>query len=156
MNNDFANKIINILSRHEGYKSYPYFCTKGVLTIGYGHNLNYGLSQNVLISLLTEKGLNEKLAKQQLIEDIKYFTDSLSKHKFYKNLNESRQIAIINMCFSLGVKGLLTFKKMIAALEKKDFKNAKEEILNSNWAKDVRETRSNWIAEVVEHGVLKP
>ena len=41
------------------------------------------------------------------------------------------------MAFNLGVAGLLKFKKMIAALEKRDYDTAAIEMLDSQWAKQV-------------------
>ena len=39
------------IKKHEGYKQYPYYCTGGKLTIGYGRNLD-------------ENGINEEEAEE--------------------------------------------------------------------------------------------
>ena len=41
------------------------------------------------------------------------------------------------MAFNIGVAGVLKFKKMIAAIERKDFKQAALEMDDSKWSKQV-------------------
>ena len=52
-------------------------------------------------------------------------------------LNTVRQDVLINMTYNMGLVGLLKFKKMLLALEKKDYQKASIEMLDSKWKDDV-------------------
>jgi lysozyme len=58
---------------------------------------------------------------------------------------------MINMAFNLGFAGMMKFKKMIAAIEKKDFEQAATEMLNSRWADQVGE-RADRLAKMMFTG----
>ena len=45
------------------------------------------------------------------------------------------QRAIANMTFQMGIGALLKFKKMLAALQARDYNAARREALDSAWAK---------------------
>lgn len=52
-------------------------------------------------------------------------------------LDDARLDVLINMCFNLGIYRLLGFKKMLAALERRDYIQASIEMMDSRWAKQV-------------------
>lgn len=134
-------KLKNLLLLHESYKQFPYIDTTGHLTIGIGRNLN-------------DRGLSTGEAMYLLDEDILYFTSKLNLYlKFFKDLNEARQIALIDMCFNLGVQGLLGFKEMMIALECEDYDRASQEMLDSKWANQVGE-RAICLADIMRKGEL--
>jgi lysozyme len=45
------------------------------------------------------------------------------------------QDVLMEMCYQLGVTGVSKFKKTVAYLQNKEFKNASIEMLDSRWAK---------------------
>ena len=50
-----------------------------------------------------------------LDDDVIYFSNKLNHYlSFFSELEENRQIALIDMCFNLGVQGLLNFKQMLS------------------------------------------
>lgn len=119
------SRITETLKRHEGVKLKPYQCTSGKLTIGCGRNLE-------------DKGISEYEALMMLHCDIlESEKDVLKNIDFYKSLNDARQEVLVNMCFNLGISGLLGFKKFLSYLSKKDYKNAASEMLKSTWANQV-------------------
>ena len=61
------------------------------------------------------------------------------KHTFgwYRHLNDTRKMVLIDMCFNLGMPRLKKFKRMIAAMERIDYTNAAAEMLDSRWARQV-------------------
>lgn len=121
------NTLEDQLKIDEGFRSRPYRCTAGKLTIGYGRNIeDVGISQNEALFMLRE---DIKKVKAQCHEKI----------SFFNHLSESRQEALVNMAFNLGINGLLKFKKTLALMEKGDFKQASEEVLRSKWALQVGE-----------------
>ena len=114
--------LIEQITVHEGFRAFKYHCTADKETIGYGFNIEAGISKRCARALLKEQ-LAEK--HDELVKDISFFNE----------LSEQRQAALINMAFQLGTKGLLGFKKMLAALSDKDYETAYREGLNSKWAK---------------------
>ena len=134
-------KLKTLLINHEQYRQFVYTDTTGHLTIGIGRNL-------------TDRGISTTEAFQLLDDDILYFTGKLTHFlNFFTKLSEPRQIVLIDMCFNLGIQGLLGFKEMILALESHDYERAANEILNSKWAEQVHE-RATSLAEIMRTGEL--
>lgn len=122
----------------EGMRLKPYRDTVGKLTIGVGRNLD-------------DNGISEDEALVMLKNDIDQAFDELSQFDWFNSLKPVKQDALVNMCFNLGLPRLLSFKRMIAALESGDYQTAADEALDSKWAVQVGE-RANRIAEVIRNG----
>lgn len=82
-------------------------------------------------------GLTEEEGGYLLENDIKKSQFFASIYSWYGMLDEVRQNAIVNMMFNLGPGKFDLFKKMIAAVERKDWKEASTQMLDSKWAKQV-------------------
>ena len=120
-----ANLSRKLLVRHEGIKLNPYLCTSGKLTIGVGRNI-------------ADIGISEQEAMVLLDNDIERTEKQLTHLlPWAKYLPENQKIALVNMAFNLGVGGLLTFKKMLTALEAGDLTRVEVEMLDSRWALQV-------------------
>lgn len=78
----------------------------------------------------------------------------MKKVPFFKELDEERQYALIDMAFNLGIVGLLKFQKMLAAIACGNYEQAADECLNSRYAK-ITGRRAERVAEVIRHGVFK-
>jgi lysozyme len=82
--------------------------------------------------------MNEVEAERLLKLMIAKITDQLEEAlPVINRLDHVRQDILINMTYNMGLVGLLKFKKMILALEKKDYQKASIEMLNSKWSSDV-------------------
>lgn len=121
------------LMRHEGKRLWPYDdatgkevkAPKGHLTIGYGRNL-------------TANGISEEEAKRMLRADVIHaWTDAMRLVPSFVELDDERKAVLINMAFNLGRTRLSRFRKMLVAIERKDFGLAAHEMLDSRWAKQV-------------------
>lgn len=112
------------IKAHEGFRSKPYLDTVGKTTIGWGRNLS-------------DNGISNEEAELMLDNDIENCQKELSSFDWYYSQPLHVRDALINMCFNLGLPRLLGFKRMIAALEKKDYTTAAAEALDSRWAKQV-------------------
>lgn len=112
------------LVRDEGFKLFPYKDTVGKSTIGVGRNLD-------------DVGITATEAMYLLRNDIAKCVKQLENHEFYKKCNETRKNVLINMCFNLGITGLMNFKLMIKAILDEDWERASEQMLDSKWAKQV-------------------
>jgi lysozyme len=134
-------KLKGLLTQDESFRQFPYTDTIGNLTIGIGRNL-------------IDRGISFNEALYLLDEDISYFHNKLSTHlPFFLKLTENRQIALINMCFTLGVQGFLNFRQMMLALECHDYERAAKEMLDSKWAQQVGQ-RSERLAHIMRTDTL--
>ncbi|MCA3269240.1 MAG: glycoside hydrolase family protein [Thalassospira sp.] len=114
----------------EGERLKPYRCTAGKLTIGVGRNLD-------------DRGITKEESAVMLDRDIRNCLADLAFFlPWYKQLNAARQEALINMCFALGMPGLRGFKNMLEGLKEGNWKQAHDEALDSNWARELQRLRS--------------
>ena len=120
------DRIKEQLVRHEGLRLKPYRCTAGKLTIGIGRNLDdCGISQSEAYVMLINDIMNCEKQLQAKIPDI------------YNGLDEVRKSVLLNMCFNLGISGLLGFKNTLAFIKARDWERAANNMLVSRWAKQV-------------------
>lgn len=117
-------KMAAYIRRREGFSLMPYQCPLGHWTIGYGHNLEGGISAAAADFILREDIVS---AMQQVKESFSWFS----------SLVPARQLVLVDMCFNLGLSGLKGFKKMLAALAAEDYETAAVEMLASRWAGQV-------------------
>jgi len=126
MTEALMNRIKAQLVRHEGLRLKPYRCTAGKLTIGIGRNLDdRGISQKEAYAML-ERDIQD--CEQWLIDEIP---------EVYNKLDEVRQSVLLNMCFNLGIKGLLEFKNTLSFIGAGDWERVANNMLASKWAKQV-------------------
>jgi len=119
-------RIKEQLVRHEGLRLKPYRCTAGKLTIGIGRNLDdCGISQTEAYVLLENDIQN---CEKQLVDEIP---------EIYNGLDEVRKSVLLNMCFNLGIGGLLEFNNTLAFIAAGDWERAANGMLASKWAKQV-------------------
>ena len=105
----------------EGLRLTPYQCPAGKTTIGVGRNLD-------------DVGITEAEAMALLDNDIVRVKAQLTKALPWLQ-GDNVQRALGNMTFQMGLGGVLKFKKMLAALQVKDYTTARREALDSAWAK---------------------
>lgn len=139
---------------HEGCVDHIYTCPAGFKTIGIGRNLE----TNPLTAKEKEvvKDLNKISVEQALFllrNDVKRCVKELSSNiSFFYQLDDERQYALLDMCFNMGIKKLLKFKRMLNAMLIGDYRGAAKECLMSKYAKDVGK-RAQRIARLIETGV---
>jgi len=122
----------------EGLNLKPYFCTANKLTIGYGRNIE-------------QNGITQCEAEYLLKNDVNECYLALkNKFNWFNQLNAARKSVLVNMVFNLGLPTFLQFKKMIAAIENKDFSEAANQMLNSRWAQQVGK-RAQRLAKQMKH-----
>jgi len=119
------DSLIQQLVEHEGLELFPYEDTLGIVTIGVGRNLE-------------ERGISEDEAFYLLSNDIEVIWDELIKqHPIVEDLDDQRQMVLLDMAFNMGVPRLGKFKKMWAAIEDGDMNEASKQALDSRWADQV-------------------
>lgn len=130
-----------LLIKHEGLRLKPYVDTVGKLTIGVGRNLD-------------DVGISKDEALFMLDNDIEKCEAELKQFDWFNNLDEVRQIVLLDMAFNLGIPRLLKFKKTIQYIQDCDFENAAKEMLDSIWAKQVK-GRALELSEMMRTGRIK-
>lgn len=140
MSKDLLQSAIELIARHEGFRSKPYRCPAGKLTIGFGRNLE-------------DKGISREEARILLRNDV---LDALRWAIVVAQENQvdfhvlpfTVRLALVDMAFNLGPGGLRSFKRMWKALGRKDWDRAAYEALDSKWAKQVGR-RASEVAELI-------
>jgi lysozyme len=127
------------LTIQDGKKKIPYRDFLGNWTVGIGHNLSKPLSDTIIELLFTE----------DLAEAIDSLDESLP---WWRTLDEVRQRALVNLCFNMGIGGLLTFKKTLAFFKLGFYEDAAENLLDSEYAKQVGR-RARIIAHMIATGM---
>lgn len=131
------SKIKSLLIKHEGLRTKPYKCTAGKLTIGVGRNLD-------------DKGITPAEADYMLINDITECLNDLKKiFPDFDTLPENVQLVMIDMRFNLGDTGFRSFKNMIAAINKRDYKAVVKSMQGSKWYGQVG-NRSKNLVKMIE------
>ena len=128
-----------MLKRHEGLKLTVYECTAGKKTIGYGRNLE-------------DRGITEREAEELLDNDIEAIEAQLrNSFDFYMGLTDVRKAVLIDLTFNIGLGGVKGFKNMLAALDKQNYTEAKYQLLDSRYARQVP-NRAKELADLLEEG----
>jgi len=129
-------RLINQLIHDEGFDPNPYLDVLGrnaVWTIGYGTTWILGkrvtantpaISRRTAFNLLASGAFNACMGAQAVISN-------------FNELCDVRQETLCNMVYNLGASGLSGFKKMIKAVELRDFSTAGLEMVDSNWHEQV-------------------
>jgi lysozyme len=137
ISHDLVLKLRSKLKKEEGLRLKPYKCTKGFTTIGIGRNLD-------------TNGLSEHEANYLFENDLSNIFVDLNRNlpdwKFHA-LNV--QIVLCDMCFNLGIKKLLKFKKFLEAIEDCEYELAIEEIKDSLYYQQVK-NRANRNISLIE------
>lgn len=146
---------------HEGRKKKVYLDSKKNPTVGVGFNLNRSDSAEVLKSV----GANYNLVKsgKALLTDSQ-IDALLKKDLLFAKSNAERVVpnftalplsvqgVVVEMIFNLGVSKFLEFKDFLKYLGAKQFVKASAEMLDSDWASQVK-NRATTLANIVKKAV---
>jgi len=132
--------IIEKIASEEGFSARMYKCPADKWTIGYGFNLE---------ALDMPQAVAE-LWLSILVKDIK---QSLYVLGWTGGLNEARRLAVTDMAYQLGVRGLCRFVKMAMALSAKDYETAANELLDSEYARQTP-ARAKRNADIIRSGEI--
>jgi lysozyme len=132
-------KLRDQLVHHEGLRLKPYYDTEGIKTIGVGRNMEANPPDDELGRRVGPEGISEQEAMKLLDNDIDKCARDVERNiQAYKKVSEPRQHVLLDMCFNLGINGLLKFQNMLAALDRGDYARAADEMLDSKWANQVK------------------
>lgn len=120
----------------EGLRLEPYLDTEGLLTIGYGRNLEHN-------------GITEDEAEYLLKNDLRVAqkdAEAFATTSVWLTLDSPRRAVLINMAFNLGLPRLNHFKKFKQAIHDHDYHEAARQMLDSRWSRQVG-ARSHRLAD---------
>lgn len=117
-------EMLNIMKTEEGFRQFPYRDTNGILTIGYGRNLqSVGLSE-----------IEAEFLFQNDVDKVEIYLENLP---WYLDMDMVRRSVVANMAFNLGITKFLTFTNFIDYLKQKNYQLASSDMLNTLWADQV-------------------
>jgi len=117
--------LIAQLIQHEGQRSKAYQDSRGIWTIGVGHNLE-------------ANPISDMAIHQVLSDDITEIEGRLDLNlPWWRSLSEVRQRVLADMCFNLGIGKLLGFNNTLAAIANGRYSDAAALMLQSTWAAQV-------------------
>lgn len=125
------------LKTEEGFRARAYRDTAGHTTIGYGWNIDAGITQRAAAALL-----------QAQLEELH---DTLMTYSWYAGLDPARQGVCLDIAINDGLHGLLAFPNMIAALGRHDWTVAQSECHVQN--PELQE-RYNTLAKILLTGAV--
>lgn len=120
-----------LIKRHEGLRLKPYRDSVGILTVGYGHNLQ-ATGEAIPIAISQEKAdayLRADMAKAEAA--------CAAIVPGFDRLCDARRAVMLDMAFNLGERGLAGFRKMLSAIRYQDWPGAAREMVDSKWARQV-------------------
>ena len=121
------------LAADEGCKLEIYLDHLGYPTVGIGHLITEDDELARLGSRL--RGLSEHVDDLFHADVQRTLRDCEFLYSDFNDLPEEAQLIIANMCFQLGRPRLSGFKKMKAAVDSRDWREASRQMLDSKWAK---------------------
>ena len=131
--------MVSMTEQQEAFKPKPYRDSRGFWTVGFGTNLDAGITREQAEALMRcQLDANEQ---------------ALLAFPWFAGLNPVRRGVIENMAYNMGVGGVLTFTDMIAAIEAKDWPEAARQMRASKWAVQVGD-RAKVLARIMETGVM--
>ena len=175
-------KTMDALKRHEGWRSNIYYDSEGVATLGYGfniseveltepvrklwHSIHIDRLEKALADLPEYEDLSaerqdeinkivdlpEAVAELQLYQLLQKHLEELKTIAGWNDLNDARKGALLNMHYNLGNNRFLKFKKMLAAIEQGNYREAASEMIDSKWARQVGQ-RAYELSRIIKLGV---
>ncbi len=113
------------LTIDEGKRNKMYLDSKGIQTIGIGHNLRDRVISDRAIRVIFE----DDMAVAEV--------DARALVKSFDALNDARKAVVVNMAFNMGYGTFSKFHNTIALIDSAQFDAAADAMLDSLWAQQV-------------------
>lgn len=99
MTNEQKDSFFLAVANFEGFRSLPYYCPSGYLTIGFGHRVTDNERQRLSVAKLTFAEAFELMK-----HDFYLIFAELAKENFV--LEENELFAVADLCFNVGIANL--------------------------------------------------
>lgn len=117
---DLIGALRDQLTADEGLRLRPYVDSVGKITIGVGRNLS-------------DTGISKSEADLLLTNDIDRAVADCASFPWFSALDPVRQVVLVSLRFNMGPSRLRGFRQMLAAIEKKDYSAAADQLQASKW-----------------------
>ena len=133
-----THMIENIIKIEEGFRSKPYLCSEGYVTIGYGSKLHKskGMDPDEFTLRVSEETAFALLKNEVNLLDLRLTNSHVGET--YNSLSRERKAIILSMAYQLGINGVLQFRMMWEAISRSNFVWAANEMMDSKWATQTR------------------
>ncbi len=141
-------KLTGLVMDGENLSLVPYYDTKKILSVGYGRNLeSNGLSQEEIkfgkipeyqLKNMEKLVITKELALLMLRNDLEECEYDMKRYFWFNHLDDVRKDILIDMRFNMGMQSLLGFTEFRKALSVRDYIKAAEEMIDSDWYKEVK------------------
>jgi len=137
--NPATDALLQLLKLHEGYRQHPYNDLGGAQSVGYGRNL-------------TDNGITEPEATYLLLNDInRSWSELETTIPIFKILDDVRKCVLVDMTVNMGIRRLLRFVRMLAAVSNQNYSVAAQEMMDSAWSGQVG-ARAVRLSEMMRSG----
>jgi len=138
-----SQALLDQIKEHEGFVSHAYQDSLGFWTIGIGR----------LVDKRRGGGITEFEARTLLLHDLNRVMQELdSEVPWWRALGDARQRVLVDMCFQLGIGGLLRFTATLRAMKAGDYGRAADQMLKSLWARRQTPNRARRLALMMREG----
>lgn len=130
------------LNREEGRKHAVYLDSRGIQTIGVGFNVDAahgGGLDDVEIDFILARRVGKAATAAHL-------------YPWFDNLDDVRQLVVVDMIFNMGPVTFAEFHQLHAALVRKDWKEAVAQMKDSRWQAQVGD-RATKLEQIMETGI---
>jgi lysozyme len=132
------------LERDEGCVLHAYPDSKGYWTLGIG----------ILVDKRRGGGITREEAIYLLRNRLRKIEfDLIQNLPWLSQIDPIRYYALVNMAYQMGVGGLLQFRKMLAAVKKRDWAEAAIQIMDSKYASEDSPERAERMAKQMITGM---
>ena len=169
---ELKDRLKNLLAVEEGKIVLPnglhvaYKDSKGILTIGYGFNLEDGSAPSVLRQVTTKtttalKSKSEFLTEQEarallFISEEVALSGVRSIFHGFNRLDLPRRIVLAAMVYQMGSGRFSKFRRLIAAVIGFDWPAAVQSMVESQWCRRDSPKRAHRMADAMRSGTFPP
>lgn len=143
-------KLEKQIKSSEGLRLNAYLDTRGVLTVGYGHNCEASPVPEVKqpADAITQERADELFSRDlaTVIASVQFALPWVG------GMESARQAVLFDMAYNLGLDGLLGFKSALMAVRQGRYSDAAHGMLDSLWALQVK-GRAKRLSRQMETGV---
>lgn len=137
-----TEELLDVIAQHECIGGRPnlvaYKDSLGIWTLGYGHNIQ-------------DKPIRAERAVEIFKDDVEdAINECVHAFPWFADLTESRQHAVINLVFNMGIARVLKFKNFLLAMSLGDYDTAVTHLRDSLWARQVQADRVQWVTHAIQ------
>ena len=147
------DKLREMLIKHEGYRLAKYSDSRGIATIGVGHNIISNPLPTAMAQYLHDHGeITIEMLEELFESDVGHAIDGCNKlYPDFLTFSENRQNALCDFIFNVGVGTAKQFKNTNACINEGDWDGAADGLKDSQWYHQVH-GRADEVIKLIREG----